>query len=1184
MPDVNLGPFQLEAPIGSGAMGEVWRARHGERGVPAAVKVLLGKQAKDPGRLKGFFNEVRSVAQLDHPGIAWVLDYGTIPAEAEQRTKGRLVAGSPYLAMEFASRGTLADVEGGFNWSELRAVLLALLDALAHAHARGVIHRDLKPANVLLCSRNDLRPGLKLCDFGIAFAMEEARDDSTVAGTLHYIAPEQLEGRLREQGPWTDLYAFGCLAWRLLTGKPPFTGKRHTQLMFAQLQEEPPPLVAATPTPDGFETWLRTLLAKEPRHRFRCAADAARALLDLGHPVRNQLDEDLRTGIFSPVMLTALLDADASGDTTTMFPSETAALALEPTALPMDGATIAWKRPGPAGSLSHTRAGLPLDWRRPARSRPTLDLVGAGLQLFGLRPPTFIGREPQRDRIWEHLARVHKDQRAHTLVLRGSSGVGKTRLATWIAERAAEVGGATLLSARFSGADDADSALRQMLLRRFSAVGLSGDELDERLGDAFDDLGITGRDLRRQALALLSGRGVQGASRYVVIRLLLEAIAHERPVMLLLDDVHVGMDGLRFARHVQNAQAVRPFPILVLLVVREDRIAEEIQTELAAVSEERRSLDLTVEPLAREPFRQLVEDMLGLDPELARQVVDRTAGNPLFAMQVIGDWVERDQLALGRKGFELKPGVRSQLPPSLKYIWVKRLTRVLEGRDKQTAPILEAAAVLGMEVDELEWQGMCDDPEGLHLQSGRVVVKPENARIRRQIVERLLQLNLAEETDTGFAFVHGQFRDAILDRARSHGRLKAHHRAAACQLGIDVRDTELERYGRHLLQAGEREAALDPLLRAVPAVKATVGRHSAWRLLDTIEQTLRKIDLPRTDERWGRLYIERASLADHLGQRAEALRWASKAGSEASRHKWAAIAAEANYRLALDAIRKGELDMAAARLTRLTSQVEAEDHPFLVGEALFMLGKVGRTLGDSPDEVKRLLKQGRTWMLREPDPRKRVRGLIHLARAALESGQPGTCAALTERARKVAIELGDLPQQVQCLAFLAEVARGNGQLDAAATKLRRAIEVFELIGDAQLPLLRCNLAMVLLDQGEVQEALRELDRGLSNAIEVDREPLLLAVQTVRVRALAEAGLWSDLDTAVNASRKLLPLVPVGERDSAACAERATFILLAAGELERAERTRAIALDQLEKLGDQEGAARVRSLQPPGASP
>lgn len=1142
MPDLSLGPFVLESPIGTGAMGEVWKARHRDRGIPAAIKLLKGSGAADGARVESFFNEVRAVAQLDHHGIAWVFDYGTIQEEAAEASGGRLVAGSPYLVMEHASHGTLESIRDPLNWSELRAVLLALLDALAHAHAHGVIHRDLKPANVLLCARKDVRPGIKLCDFGIAFAMEDATEHTEVAGTLHYMAPEQLTGDEREQGPWTDLYALGCLAWRLLAGHPPFHPRRHLQLVLAHRKMDPPRLRTRTPLPRGFEGWLRALLAKSPADRFRCAADAAKALIDLGRP-HGVRDDTIRTGIVHPVLRTAAL----------LAPEDTGSSSFtEPTS-----------DPDPAPSV---RAPLPVDWRRAERSRPNLDLIGAGLELFGLRRPAFTGREPERNQLWAELAEVHRERRARGVVLSGTAGTGKSRLASWIAERAGEVGAAKVLTARFSQGDDADGALRTMLLRHFSALGLEADALTQRLDKVFDELGLSSEDVRRQAHAVLGGAPLPGASRYVVLRLLIEAISRERPVILVLDDLHAGLDGVRFARHVQNAQAVRPFPVLMLLMVRADLLEESPSaSELATLSADPHIRQIDVEPLPREPFRELVQDLLGLEPELASLVVDRTAGNPLFAIQIVGDWVERKQLRLGSRGFKLKKGVRPQLPPDLKYVWVKRLAHVLDGLPPMASPILEAAAVLGMDVDAKEWARVADGPQG---------PDPLSARLRRALVLRLIDLDLAEPTEAGMHFTRGEFRNAILDRARAHKRLRAHHRAAARQLRSRLRKADLERYGRHLLAAGEREAALDPLLRAVPTVQATVGRMSAWRLLDTVEHALRRLDLPPSDERWGRLFVERATLADRLGKGATSAKFAAKAGREASRYGWKGIAAEANFCLARHAMRSGDDDMASARLVRVTNQVNPEEHPFMVGEALFLLGMLGRKTGEDRKEVARLLKSGRTWMMKDTDPRKRVQALLHLARASLEAGRPDTCAALIERSRKVANQIGDLPQQVQCLAYAAEVARTEGKLDDAAHNLRQAIDVFELIGDAQLALLRANLAMVLLDQNDLPGALQELERGLSNAIAVERKPLQLAVHAVRLRALTEAGLSNQLDDALRAAHALLDDVRTGEKDSAKCAEQAAELLEAVGDPDRAALARAVAVDQYTKLGDSEAVRRL----------
>jgi eukaryotic-like serine/threonine-protein kinase len=147
---IALGPFDLLSPAGQGGMGEVWSAVHRTEGLAVAVKVVRPALAGDPELRELFRHEVRAAAALDHPNVVLLFDHGEVDDEAAQRSAGRIVAGSPYLVMEWASGGTLASRGPFAEWKDLERALLTILDALAHAHARGVVHRDLKLSNVLL--------------------------------------------------------------------------------------------------------------------------------------------------------------------------------------------------------------------------------------------------------------------------------------------------------------------------------------------------------------------------------------------------------------------------------------------------------------------------------------------------------------------------------------------------------------------------------------------------------------------------------------------------------------------------------------------------------------------------------------------------------------------------------------------------------------------------------------------------------------------------------------------------------------------------------------------------------------------------------------------------------------------------------------------------------------------------
>lgn len=254
-----LGPFRLTGLLGQGGAGQVWSAVHERQALPVAVKVVGGSVDR--------LAEVRALAALDHPNLMMVFDHGEVPATVDDP---RVAPGSAWIAMELCSGGSLARAAPR-NWNQLRRVAQQLMSGLAYAHARGVLHRDLTPGNVLIASSGDVRPGLKLGDFGLA----GHRGAAAVTGTPGFMAPEQFTGDVAAHGPWTDLYGLGCLLWTLVSGDAPFGTARPPEVLAAAHAElDPPPLRPRFDVPPGFEVLLRALLEKRPEARVRSAAEA----------------------------------------------------------------------------------------------------------------------------------------------------------------------------------------------------------------------------------------------------------------------------------------------------------------------------------------------------------------------------------------------------------------------------------------------------------------------------------------------------------------------------------------------------------------------------------------------------------------------------------------------------------------------------------------------------------------------------------------------------------------------------------------------------------------------------------------------------------------------------------------------------------------------------------------------
>lgn len=272
-----LGPYEVLAPLGAGGMGEVYRARDTRLDRSVAIKVLSPMLAADPEFRDRFDREARLISQLEHPHICPVYDVGTHD-------------GAAYLVMPCLEGETLAArlQKGALPTAQAIAFAIQIGEGLGRAHRAGIIHRDLKPGNVMLT-----RAGAVLLDFGLAKpaivnsgpapftvppttpAMLTAR--GTILGTFPYMAPEQLEGA--DADTRSDIWAFGCIFYEMLTGNPPFAGQSHASLIASILNSEPRPLMELAPsTPASIDHIVRRCLAKAPEARWQSITDVTSEL------------------------------------------------------------------------------------------------------------------------------------------------------------------------------------------------------------------------------------------------------------------------------------------------------------------------------------------------------------------------------------------------------------------------------------------------------------------------------------------------------------------------------------------------------------------------------------------------------------------------------------------------------------------------------------------------------------------------------------------------------------------------------------------------------------------------------------------------------------------------------------------------------------------------------------------
>jgi serine/threonine protein kinase/tetratricopeptide (TPR) repeat protein len=1052
---LSLGPFVLQEEIGRGGMARVFAAYHETDGTPVAVKLMsseleeapegelevedgtaiMGDEAPDQGSefAEAFGFEVRAAAQLDHPCVTTVYDHGFV--REDEATGPGCPAGAPWLAMELVNGGTLSDDRSPRRWAELRRITLDVLDGLAHAHARGLVHRDIKPGNVLIDGETGRS---KLADFGLAHSIQGERkgalaDTSNVVGTPAFMAPEQIEARWQDYGPWTDLYAVGAMVWTLCTGRPPYRGEV-TEVLESHLRGVLPDFKAQHPMPEGLLTWIRGMMHPMVTGRFQRAADAAWSLCELA-------DSD------QPEGPTPDAATPASGALQTLVVG-----AGGPTMAAVLAKHLRPNTPPPAHAyIGHAlmRAPMPEGWRAPRQ--PRRHLHGAGLALFEHRSTGLVGRGEERDRLWSALHKVSSERALSVVVLEGASGTGKSTLARWLVERSDEVGAGQHLAITHSAAGGANEGIAAMLTRHFRIQEFTRAGAVDRVARCLAQLGV---DDREEAIALTelarpstdeesqaTGLGVRFSGpreRHVLLARYLGYLAHIRPLILWLDELIHGDDTRAFANFLLKSEP--RVPVLMVTTVASEVLAEHGEGHFGALLNHARSEQLTLAPLNREEQSALVRELLGLEPTLAAQVESRSGGNPLFAVQLVSDWIQRGLLVTGAEGFRLAEGADARMPDNLAQVWRQRVEQLFAGRGEGEIHAIEVAAMLGQDVHREEWEDVCSAAE---------IALPK--ALLSELMRRRLVTSHGEYL--GWSFAHAMLHEAVMEHAVEAGRQRRW--ASLCADALHEGTQTIVRRARYLLLADRTKEAITPLHRAIQREIGLGELARAIELLALREEAIARLEVDPADPRALRGEILANALERTGGDIEQARRRAEMTLRRARATRDAELIAEALHGVATTLAHLGELESAQSHMEEamtIAQQLRLPIYVRMCTDVCFVYMRQG-ALDKCAERAREVIFAGEA--LGEPGYVAKGYGL--LARVSRQAGRVSEAEFFLEEARLRCERGGDRNGQAIVYNTLGELKREAGQLEEAEQKIpEMGLVDVDIANLAQLAAERCD--------------------------------------------------------------------------------------------------------------------------------
>lgn len=1025
----HLGAYDLTTRLGTGGMADVWLAKHRLTGRDVAVKIIQTQRAFDDRLLASFYEEVREHATLTHVNVAAIYDYGHITSFDLPPEPGQ--EGLPYLIMELADGSLREALPNG--WRDTKHALTRILRGLAYAHARGVVHRDLKPENILMCGDE-----LKLADFGIVYTFSDTRISQSAdriaatagAGTPHYMAPEQLNAQWRDFGPWTDLYAFGCMAYEIVCGCRPYEGRNIIEIAMKHLQGPFPALKPRFEIPPDFEEWLSYLIARDSRGRFAFAADALAALEAM---------------------------SDVQGEAgTAPEPSDTAPTQLDPLSStlagtpPLPGVHLPVANDLAAGITRPNVIHRDVSWE--TQEQPA---SWSGLGLFGMRAPKLFGLDAPRSRIWAELQRATSGLRV--LTIHGPEAAPLEPLRRWLIERSHELGLANNLAAMHSRVAVFGEGLSGLIEQAFQLWGLEGEARRERIHERLERLGFGPSDAARDAVVLDAASSphprVQHSrfERFEALARTLAAMARDRSMVITVEDAHWADDALHLVRHLQTHHV--ELPILVACVYATDAVDARVENHLVIRDiRAHASCDVDLRPLHAGELERWILSVLPLDEPSRVTLISKCEQDPRLVAAAVDDAIARNAIEARGDFF----GFVGDLPHDVGAMFLRRLDetiwRLPEPRRPYAIAWYEALAALE--------HGTEQELEAILVRRGLTV---------ERIAHVFVEAGLVRQEHGRLTYSHPRVLAAVRDRLERSGTW--HDWNAAVVETLDDLGAPSVRLAHYADQLVDVDVRLELYIRGARDFQSTNARL-AQGFLDSAAPL---VEVTQNERHRVEYQLLSGVLLHTQGKAAEALAMVQTAEQQARAIGYLMVVAKCSMFLALRACDRGEFRPALERLATCAGIFRGLDDPKALASALMLIGFCETHL-QNLEQARAAYAESVMLSASSGNLAQQTLASSCLAASYLSSGDTKEATRIARGSLHVC-EANSLSRSAGDLHIvLGDIARSTFDLTSAEHHYAQAVDLMKLAGGREWVTAEYNRCLVRLATLSADAALDELGR------------------------------------------------------------------------------------------------------------